>query len=495
MEEIVQVNERNTMIFRDYARDWQVFNAIKEVVQNQADGCSHNGARSIRSKRLNDKGEFDFFYKNEHVGQIRLDENFDSIRFVNKGTLQTQALLMGGTDKANCDTAIGTHGEGSILAALVLLRNGYSVRYTSGGQTWCYFLRDDDFFTDASGEPMECLWVKLEDDPDAEKNKDLVIVDIRGLNSQDWLEYTKKFLWLTPTLQPGKIKTPHGTLLLDPTYEAKFFVKQIFTCQYPKQNKKSTTTGLYFGYDFDDMKLNRDRQGIENLDERHQRTSKTLAWIVDNLNKPSIREHLTAAQETHLEQEFLSLVYQSLKFCSHETYYFRNHIGQEGSKRIWNIWKHEEKLHAKVQPVYPNAQHSNLIHKFYKEHQLPEDLFHYTNVGVSWQSWPMLSKCEYYKTINQSFRDFVTQLEDAELSDAAKSIIEVVLEKVNPFLPAPATIQVVECEFPVSFIDGMKLITSSHVFQNTNAKAILLAQCIEKLPIDLVQFASLQLLA
>jgi len=493
---IVNSNERNTMIAKNYAPGWGMFEAIKEIVQNQADGCSHNGTRNILPERMSELGEFNFYYANDTetklVGSITVDSDFDSIRFENEGSLQTQALLMGGTDKANCKDAIGTHGEGSKLASLVLLRNNCSIRFSSGGKTWKYFLKSDSFFTDDKGEPIECLWVKIEDDPQAEENKGKVIVDIDGLKSSDWLEYTKKFLWLTPILQPGKIHTPHGTLLLDPVYEAQVFVKQIFTCEYPKQQKKLSTTGLYFGYDFDDIKLNRDRQGIENLDERHKRTSYILAWIVNNLNNHSLQEHLTAAQTERLKKEFLSLVYDSLFHCSHETYYFRDKVDKEGGKRIWNAWKRVNKdlLPENTQPVYPNVSHTNQIRKFISDHKLPEDLFSYTSTGISWQTWHAICRCEYYKTINQSYEEFVKGLQEAELNEVQQEKISTVLGKVNPCVKTPVVISIVHSDIPVSFINGNKLIVSSEVLQNTNIEHVLLAICLEKLQIDLISFSA-----
>jgi hypothetical protein len=66
------------------------------------------------------------------LGFIRFDKLRGTLELTNfNAKLPRKALLLGASSKQNQDSMAGTHGEGFKVASLVMVRNGYQVRYES----------------------------------------------------------------------------------------------------------------------------------------------------------------------------------------------------------------------------------------------------------------------------------------------------------------------------------------------------------------------------
>lgn len=175
-------------------------------------------------------------------------------------------MNFGGTTKENDNEAAGKFGEGFKLAAFVMLRNGYSVRYSTGG---CHlsFTKQDDLFNCevrsiaenennrlkrlAAARPRRAVSSPLDD----------VSVVIGGVyrNKGKKITWTDWRSWMKVDLrfhQPDQIiETTHGGLILDPDFASRIYLKGFFI-----NDKSASSKELKYGYDLYNGNTNRDRQ-------------------------------------------------------------------------------------------------------------------------------------------------------------------------------------------------------------------------------------------
>ncbi|KAF7900045.1 hypothetical protein EAF00_004381 [Botryotinia globosa] len=123
-----------------YVRDWTKSNAFRKFCQNWNDamsktsGVSRDKLRYVHIKVAN--GILGFLAFDKKRGMVELC-NYNS-------QLAREVLDMGGTSKADDDEMAGTHGEGSKLAALLMIREGHQFYWNFCWGTkekkklWCF---------------------------------------------------------------------------------------------------------------------------------------------------------------------------------------------------------------------------------------------------------------------------------------------------------------------------------------------------------------------
>ena len=211
-------------ISADYVPNWDVWCAIRELVQNAADAHEQGFPMSI---------------------EYNPDSKEPTLIISNKGAVfNKDTLLLGRTTKMGTNQR-GIFGEGYKLAWLTLLRLGYEVWLRTRNERWTPRIEHSDTF----GADV----LKVEIFP-LEKVEDGVKMEIRGIQAADW-ELAKKRLIL-PYFNPIKpadvIAVGGNNILTAFEYSGQLFVKGIWVA--------SLGTKYKFGYNFTDLSLDRDRK-------------------------------------------------------------------------------------------------------------------------------------------------------------------------------------------------------------------------------------------
>jgi len=210
-----------------YVKSWQVFDALREIIQN-----------AIDAKELGYEMEIEY----------NPNRKEPTLKILNKGvTIKKDSLLLGTTTKDNDPRTRGQFGEGYKLAWLVLLRNGLKVWCKSGNERWIPNISySNTYETDI-----------LKVDIASAKYENSVITEIRGLCQEDWEALQEKFLF-EPFGKPNEtdsIDLGYNKILTGKKYKGHLFVKGIWVGLLPGK--------YYFGYDLDGVELDRDRKLAE----------------------------------------------------------------------------------------------------------------------------------------------------------------------------------------------------------------------------------------
>ena len=279
--------KRNTFISKSYISDWKLKDAIREVLQNQYDGINMKISKSnvmVKPKgndRLN-AFEFEFRHKetNKLYGQINYNAQFKELEVWNEGSLESADLLLGcQKGEQNNGEIIGRFGEGMKLAALTFLKNGVDYRILTSGEEWIFKIESDPKFT-RNGQPQECLFLYTRDitGEDIKKYKDKVYVIISNIDKNIWKDQIDDFLWLTQQ-EKGQVAVEEngkviGEILLGEKFCYKNYVKEIYV----------DSIGGRFGLNLN-IKLDRDRNCIPNINERNCEACKLIAYVLSHLKK------------------------------------------------------------------------------------------------------------------------------------------------------------------------------------------------------------------
>ena len=402
--------EANTWISNDYCSDWKLHEAIREILQNQMDGMclkSKGGKKYIEVNVSTNQYDFDFIHSdtNEKLGEIRYNKENKVLTIWNLGTLETADLLLGGKKgETKNDEIIGRFGEGMKLAALAFGRNKKIFIIITGGEEWRFEIKEAKNFT-RNGQPQKCLfWWKAK----CKNNdyKDKIVVIIRNIELDEWKNEIDNYLWLTQknigaiTAYAADNKTILGQILLGEEFRNKIFVKDIFVIETMKKeekekNIKNNITHCFFGFNTD-LNLDRDRNCIPDLNERNQKTSRIIAYI---LNNRTILYNQTPSDIHSYLDKFPSEILYLLGKNYGVTYYLHNYISKEGANLIWSEWKKNPENNEK-QPCYIDIEKN--IKNFILAKKLNEDFYPYVT-NISWQQWHNLRKSIEYTTIEQKF--------------------------------------------------------------------------------------------
>jgi hypothetical protein len=212
----------------NYLPEWSIWEGARELIQNGKDEETENGH------------------------QLTITQQGKMLRIENEGAeLTKEALLFGTTSKAERTDTIGRFGEGLKLGVLALVRAGRQVKIRSGGEVWTPSIQRSERY-----------------------KADVLVFDIKGGNepkrrvrvevecsAAEWLELRERFLFVRPPVKGGAIDTNRGTLLTDPSFVGKVFVKGIFV-QFDAR--------LNYGYDFRNATVDRDRKMVASWDLQYE---------------------------------------------------------------------------------------------------------------------------------------------------------------------------------------------------------------------------------
>ncbi len=213
--------------------DWGTWEAVRELMQNCKD--SH------------DKG---------NKGYVRYETTTRKLSIVNEGAkLERSTLLMGGSTKRDDDTQIGCHGEGYKVALTALMRLGKPVYIHNDDELWVPSIRHDDTFN------ADVVTITISEAPRTTGSIHVVVEDIE---EDEMMEIINRVLFLGYGLDQGD-----GTMYYDivDSYPLTVYSNDVGTIL-------ATTGDLYvrglyvgklphkdwpLGFNFNDLKLNRDR--------------------------------------------------------------------------------------------------------------------------------------------------------------------------------------------------------------------------------------------
>lgn len=218
-------------ITKDYAPDWTVVDAIRELFQNALD-----------QQIVNKDNPMFWDYDN---GVFKVGNA--------KSKLETKTLLLGSSTKSDDDETIGKFGEGYKIATLVLTRLGKEMRFYNYGarELWTpYFHMSRKYDTEILTFHVnkKFPWTTIPDN-------DLTI-EIKGITGEEMKDIIDSNLHMQ---EYESIDTSYGQILLDEKHRGMMFVNGLYI---------STVQDFKYGYNFKPSKvrLDRDRKLIEAFD-------------------------------------------------------------------------------------------------------------------------------------------------------------------------------------------------------------------------------------
>jgi hypothetical protein len=213
-------------ISADYLPNWGMLEGVREILQNGRDAETEFSAKLHVSVRNN-----------------------DTLVVQNDGcTIPREAFLMGHTSKVARGDLIGKFGEGFKLGILALLRAGHAVKIRNGSEVWIPEIVQSERYNSR---------VLAFEVSKGRKDTDRVQIEIAGITDAMYANDIKpRFLWLSRAVA-NCTKTDAGTLLRDPAYKGKIYVKGILVEEKPT---------LTVGYDLHDADVDRDRRMVSSWD-------------------------------------------------------------------------------------------------------------------------------------------------------------------------------------------------------------------------------------
>ena len=436
----------NTWISMNYCKSWDIWEGIRELLQNQMDGVtSLIGKSNIQVIPLDPaingvKYQFNFIHKDTEVGygQILYNQVNSTLTIWNKGKLETGDLLLGGTkDIVNSEEIIGRFGEGMKLAALAFVRKNKRFSIITDGKLWTFIQKSDPNFI-KNGQPQLCLHWKGEDCNIADyANK--VTIEISPFSLDEWIPYIDNFLWLTQR-HVGRIDAKDsngkiiGQLLYNDFFKYKIYVKDIFVQETEKEepNNNHGATNCYFGFNTD-LVLDRDRNAVKNLDERNQKFSQILGDIMNRRNSNEIIENLEGEERLNFLNKYPGQIVYLLEGGFYTCYYINNYLTTESRDALYN---------QKISEDLQNRAGKNIIYSPYlgyfqhwiAEKKLPPSFYPYFLIGSTWL-WGVLTKSSLYKPYEQKYKEKILSSPEVNEPPSLKNVIDTIVQiirNVNP---------------------------------------------------------------
>jgi hypothetical protein len=214
------MKEYSTMITSKYIPSWTVANGVREYVANALD--------SIAS--------FEYCFGDDYI------------EITSKNVILPATIFALGYSK-NRDNinAVGTHGEGCVVAMVPLLREGKTLVFHNGPKMWEPYFRYD--------EDLELSLLTIKETELVQETKDFTVT-IGNLTSSELEEVKHDCLYLQGDI--GEVKEgKNGRVLSD--IKGKLYVGGLFVKNLPNHK---------YSYDFKPsaLTLNRDRKTVEGWD-------------------------------------------------------------------------------------------------------------------------------------------------------------------------------------------------------------------------------------
>lgn len=274
------------------------------------------------------------------------------LEFTNFGAqLSRRALDIGETSKRGNFEAAGTHGEGFKVGSLVMVRRGYRVQYEASSFRWTMKFggRDESmlycFLSDVKDHTLQkqidTYQKKLaKGTPRELKNniwEDVTvrIGKIRGhglkIEREDFENWIKVSIDLN---RPSNlIQTARGSLILDPNYGNKIFLKGLLL------EGKSSEKPFKFGYNLLEGDVNRDRERLVDPAEEAKVLAEIWAEAIQS--------------QDGVEKEWVTMLREN-KYA--DVHGVANYISKDTAGRIWQYLL---KLDAAGECFYHDSQNSD----------------------------------------------------------------------------------------------------------------------------------------
>lgn len=216
-----------------YCEHMGFFEALREILQNAKDAEEYDNAKMTI----------------EHMPRS------NRLIVSSEGVVLTAALLLllGATSKRGTGQR-GKFGEGFALACLVFTRMNHVVTIYNGDEVWRPVIEQPDEGHPFAGSDLLVFNTRKLREPRTEFS-----VEIENVSKEVWDAAKKLFLFLTPPLSGDVVDVHGGRVLLGAEHKGKIFSRGIFVCN---------VADVECGYDVNELKLDRDRQVVEEWDLR-----------------------------------------------------------------------------------------------------------------------------------------------------------------------------------------------------------------------------------
>lgn len=209
-------------INKNYCRDWDAWQGLRELVSNGRDEEIENGHMLTVT----------------YVNKI--------LRIENEGAKLTRdALLLGSSSKMDRTDTIGKFGEGLAIGIMALVRGGRGVKIRTGSEVWNALIERSDRY-DADVLKFDCKG--------GNDDKKRVRVEVTNVTEDDWKGLRERFLFLVKWKKDERIQTERGDLLLSDRFRGKVFVRGVYVQDNPE---------LAYGYNLKHAEIDRDRKMID----------------------------------------------------------------------------------------------------------------------------------------------------------------------------------------------------------------------------------------
>lgn len=207
-----------------YVSHWGVWECCREFIQNAVDEEAQHGNEMVVTYKAR--------LRNLIIENIGAD-------------MGKEALLIGETSKEGAKNLRGKFGEGLDLALLVGVRSGLKVMVETQTERWTPVLEKRPEYGD-----RECLVIQTR-----KLQKRRGGVRVRLIFPEDiWPSIEKRFLFLKPPPEGSTVETSSGTLINHDDYRGRIYSRGIYVC---------SIEDMEFGYDFEDLELDRDRRAVQ----------------------------------------------------------------------------------------------------------------------------------------------------------------------------------------------------------------------------------------
>lgn len=222
-----------------YVPTWGIQEIIREIVTNALDGEALG-----------------------HPKTIAYSPKTRTLKVSNSGAkLDKAVLLLGHTTKVGAENQRGQFGEGLKLALLAAARSDTELKIVNHDESWIPSMEESDVFP---GQKVLTVSIRS-----VNATGSLTFL-IEGVTEQEWIETQNRFLCLSTPQDIRKVSSV-ASVIFDDTRAGKLFVKDVFVTE-----KKE----LVFGYNLGDVKMNRDRRMVDEVDLKST-TATTWSILVE----------------------------------------------------------------------------------------------------------------------------------------------------------------------------------------------------------------------
>ncbi|KAK0613267.1 hypothetical protein B0T14DRAFT_525935 [Immersiella caudata] len=329
-----------------YAPQWTCADAFREFYQNWKDGIvasfslDPRNPQSFQPKWSETNAWLEITVRRgsspagELLGFIRFKKKGGHLELANfDARLERKHLNLGASSKReeNGSKFAGFHGEGFKMAALVMRRNGYSVRISTNSFYWNFNFNNSGILRCRLSKPADITLFKESERKQKEESKgphrtelnsymahDVLVrikgVDGRQMSADTFRSWAAVALDLKhPLRSEDMVRTASGDLILDPEFAGSVYLKGLRVRGLA--GRKSADEVYRFAYNFAEGYINRDREFLTDGGEGARTVAKIWAESIANGGEATIQHYL------HLFEAYKESkdIYLADRFVSKET--------------------------------------------------------------------------------------------------------------------------------------------------------------------------------